>query len=123
MSDNLTSVKKQLTKIIEEKKIYPVYQPIVSLKSGELLGYEALSRISLEPCSFNVEEMFTYAEKFECLWNLEYICRKKALKEIKDDKTVIFTATVDLKPEVKLGKYKGIKAEKNEYGQQRCMGK
>lgn len=37
------------------------------------------------------------------------------IKEIKDDKTVIFTATVDLKPEVKLGKYKGIKAEKNEY--------
>ena len=26
------------------------------------------------------------------------------IKEIKDDKTVIFTATVDLKPEVKLGK-------------------
>lgn len=85
MSDNLASVKKQLTKIIEEKEIYPVYQPIVSLKTGELLGYEALSRISLESCCFNVEEMFTYAEEFQCLWNLEYICRKKALKGIKDD--------------------------------------
>lgn len=26
--------------------------------------------------------MFTYAEEFHCLWNLEYLCRKKALKEI-----------------------------------------
>jgi trigger factor len=37
------------------------------------------------------------------------------IKEIKDDKSVVFTATVDLKPEVELGKYKGIKIEKNEY--------
>lgn len=77
--------KEQLNKIIEEKKVYPVYQPIVSLKTGEIMGYEALSRICLEPCNFNVEEMFSYAEQFYCLWNLEYICRKKALKEIKGD--------------------------------------
>lgn len=81
---NRSAIKKQLENIIEEKKIYPVYQPIVSLKNGELLGYEALSRISLKPCSFNVEEMFSYAEEFQCLWNLEYICRKKVLKEAKD---------------------------------------
>lgn len=83
--NNRSAIKKQLQNIIDEKKIYPVYQPIVSLKTGELLGYEALSRISLKPCSFNVEEMFTYAKECECLWNLEYICRKKALKGIKDD--------------------------------------
>ncbi len=37
------------------------------------------------------------------------------IKEIKDDKSVVFTATVDLKPEVELGKYKGIKIEKMKY--------
>ena len=37
------------------------------------------------------------------------------ITDIKEDKTVIFTATVDLKPEVKLGKYTGINATKNEY--------
>lgn len=83
MSNNL-SVKKQLEQIIQEKRIYPVYQPIVSLKTGELLGYEALSRISLKSCNFNVEEMFTYAKEYNYLWNLEYICRKKALKGAKN---------------------------------------
>lgn len=78
-------IRKQLNKIIEGKKVYPVYQPIVSLKTGEIMGYEALSRICLEPCNFNVEEMFSYAEQSCCLWNLEYLCRKKALKEIKGD--------------------------------------
>lgn len=84
MSKNNKSVnKEQLDKIIEGKKIYPVYQPIVSLTTGEIMGYEALSRISLEPCDFNVEEMFSYAEKFSRIWDLEYICRKIALKEIR----------------------------------------
>ena len=83
MTKNTAFIKKQVNKIIEEKKLYPVYQPIVSLHTGELLGYEALSRISLDSCEFNIEELFSYAEQFQCLWNLEYICRKKALKEIK----------------------------------------
>ncbi|MBS6475287.1 MAG: trigger factor [Clostridiales bacterium] len=37
------------------------------------------------------------------------------IADIKEDKTVVFKATVDLKPEVTLGKYKGIKIKKNEY--------
>ncbi len=32
-----------------------------------------------------MEEMFDYAEKYQCLWQLEYICRKKASKEIKNE--------------------------------------
>ena len=62
---NQLSVKKQLEQIIEDKKIYPVYQPIVSLQNGDILGFEALSRIALKPCTFNVEEMFTYAEEYK----------------------------------------------------------
>ncbi|MDD7402403.1 MAG: GGDEF domain-containing protein [Butyribacter sp.] len=74
-------IKEQLFKIIAEKRIKPVYQPIVSLRDGEVIGYEALSRIELDDCVFSVEEMFEYATKYECLWTLEYICRKKAIKE------------------------------------------
>lgn len=84
MNDTL-SVHQQLQKIINEKKIYPVYQPIVSLKDGSILGYEALTRISLDSCSFNIEEMFCYAEQYHCLWELDYICRKEAIKHIQHD--------------------------------------
>ena len=67
MSNSLLSIKEQLDQIIDEEKIFPVYQPIFSLKNGELLGYEALSRIALDSCSFNFEEMFSYAEEYHCL--------------------------------------------------------
>ena len=56
--ESQTKIKKQLNTILEEGLIYPVYQPIVSLKTGEITGYEALSRIKLENCCFSVEEMF-----------------------------------------------------------------
>ena len=35
----------ELFEIINEGRIYPVFQQIVSLRDGKLLGYEALSRI------------------------------------------------------------------------------
>ena len=37
------------------------------------------------------------------------------IKQIGKGKDLIFTATVTVKPEVKLGKYKGLKVEKKEY--------
>ena len=44
-------------KIINEKKIKSVFQPIVSLKTGEIVSFEALSRITLESCTLNIEEL------------------------------------------------------------------
>lgn len=35
---------KEFKSIINEEKINTLFQPIVSLKTGEALGYEALSR-------------------------------------------------------------------------------
>lgn len=78
-------IKKQLESIMEKSMISAVYQPIVSLRNGEITGYEALSRIQLENCDFSVEEMFEYAEQFNYLWMLEYICRKKAIKGARKD--------------------------------------
>lgn len=73
-------MEKQFLKILTEEKIHPVYQPIVSLKDGSIFAYEALSRIDLPDCSFNTEEMFQIAEKTMRIWDLEALCRKKALK-------------------------------------------
>lgn len=72
--------KQEFYEILNEKRIKPVYQSIVSLESGKVFGYEALSRIDLEDCSFNTEEMFHIAEELNRVWKLEELCRKKSLK-------------------------------------------
>lgn len=72
--------KKEFTTILEEKCIRPVYQPIVSLKTGDVYAYEALTRVSLPDCSFNTEQMFHIAEELNCVWKLEELCRKMNLK-------------------------------------------
>ncbi|MGN1381727.1 MAG: GGDEF domain-containing protein [Eubacterium sp.] len=71
--------KQQLQRIIDEERICPVYQPIVSLHDGSVYGYEALSRIALRDCSFNIEEMFSLADREKCLFRLEALCRNKSI--------------------------------------------
>lgn len=79
--DNIPEIKrKQFNEILDLKKITTVYQPIVSLKDGNILGFEALSRITLEECTFNIEEAFQLAEKLEKVWELEALCRIQSLK-------------------------------------------
>ncbi len=74
------TTRRQFFEILEGKKIRPVYQPIVSLKDGSIMGYEALSRIDLPDCSFHTEEMFRIAEATKHVWELEALCRRKSLK-------------------------------------------
>ena len=67
-------------KIINEKKIKSVFQPIVSLKTGEIVSFEALNRITLESCQINIEELFKIANTLEQSWKLDQLCRKCAIK-------------------------------------------
>lgn len=41
---DLTAHGDELMRIIRDEAITPVFQPIVSLRDGSVLGYEALSR-------------------------------------------------------------------------------
>ncbi len=70
----------KLDEIIEGGYIMPVYQPIISLTNGEIFGYEALSRISKDNLKMNIEEMFKTADRTNRAWELETLCRIKALK-------------------------------------------
>ena len=50
--------KEELLSIIEEGRIHPVFQPIVSLRDGQIIGYEALSRIDGKTKIQDMEEFF-----------------------------------------------------------------
>jgi len=69
-----------LEDVLENRRIKPVYQPIVSLADGQIFGYEALSRIPGEQSGVNISDVFTLAEKANKTWELEKLCRDKALE-------------------------------------------
>lgn len=70
-----------LKEILEGGYIKPVYQPIVSLTDGQIYGYEALSRISNNALQMDIEQMFKMADKINKAWELEALCRAKALEK------------------------------------------
>ena len=72
-----------IEEIIKEERISPVYQPIVSLSTGEIFGYEALSRFDLQrngSDTVSTRDIFQTAYQSGQLWDLERLCRKKALE-------------------------------------------
>lgn len=71
-----------LEEIIVQQAVYPVYQPIVSLQDGRILGYEGLSRVKKDGVFPNVEDMFKAAERTGRIWQLEQVCRKAVLQGI-----------------------------------------
>jgi diguanylate cyclase (GGDEF)-like protein len=70
-----------LCDIIENERIYPVFQPIIDLKNGSVFGYEALTRLEDRSIIRNPEELFQSAQQFKQTSRLEKICRKKAISK------------------------------------------
>jgi EAL domain-containing protein (putative c-di-GMP-specific phosphodiesterase class I) len=73
----------RLQKILLEEQISTVYQPIVTLKDGNLLGYESLSR---GPKNSEIEApviLFTLAEETGLVFELDRLCRKRAIVNAK----------------------------------------
>ena len=76
--------------IINKRKIKPVFQPIVSLQTGDVFAYEALSRTTGEFESASVEMLFDVAGRMGSICKLEKLCRcmamEKAVGKPKDTK-------------------------------------
>lgn len=73
-------VEEEISKIIDNKQIKTVFQPIISLRDGSILGHEALSRVTGETFIDNPEQLFYYAGKCNRLWDLELLCRTQSLE-------------------------------------------
>lgn len=73
-----TAEQTEIEEIISGELITPVYQPIFTLRSGELYGYEALTRVA-SPGGLTPEELFARAAEYGLAYALEMLCRRKAL--------------------------------------------
>ena len=71
----------EFLRILNQKNITSLFQPIVNLRDGSIMGFEALSR---GPAGSEFESplaLLKYATENDFLWDIEYICRQKALKK------------------------------------------
>ncbi|MFW5981758.1 MAG: EAL domain-containing protein [Halanaerobiaceae bacterium] len=75
---------KQLLEIIEKRDINTVFQPIINLKNGSLLGYEALSRGPKDSIYENPLKLFEDARKNNLLFSLERVARESAIYNARD---------------------------------------
>ncbi len=71
----------ELNEIIEKELIHTLFQPIVNLKSAEILGYEALSRGPEESSLYSPIHLLEAAKNQDKLWELETIFRKSAISK------------------------------------------
>lgn len=70
-----------LQRVIEQRLISMVFQPIVDVEAGRVLGYEALARSS-EPEFSDVARLFEVAAQTELLRPLEQLCWESAIARL-----------------------------------------
>jgi diguanylate cyclase (GGDEF)-like protein len=77
----------ELDKIIGGRTITPSFQPIVDLHSGEVLGFEALSRGPAGSPLASAAMLFDTATRAGSgkLWELELACRERILEQIPEE--------------------------------------
>nr|MBP8036477.1 EAL domain-containing protein [Negativicutes bacterium] len=73
----------ELLRIIRDKKVQPVFQPIVSLADGEIMGYEALARGPKDSPLHMPSQLFAVAARHRMLLALEHVCRELSIQQAK----------------------------------------
>ena len=70
----------RVRRVIDDGAVAPVYQPLVHLISGGVIGYEALTRVDAETGFHSTAELFDRAHATGALWDLETITRARCLE-------------------------------------------
>jgi len=78
-NENDDPLRQELLRIIHDESIIPLFQPIIRTKKGALYGYETLSRGPKESPLHMPEPLFAAARKYNLLFALDSLCRKKAI--------------------------------------------
>jgi EAL domain-containing protein (putative c-di-GMP-specific phosphodiesterase class I) len=72
----------ELRRMLASGEIVIRYQPIVSLRSGLVHGFEALSSARSNEIFENPEMLFSFAEESDAIIDLERLCRSQALARL-----------------------------------------
>lgn len=71
--------KERLQQLIVEENIRTLYQPIIDLRSGKTMGFEALTRGPADSTFENPLNLFSIARDVGLIFELDRLCRRKAL--------------------------------------------
>jgi EAL domain-containing protein (putative c-di-GMP-specific phosphodiesterase class I)/GGDEF domain-containing protein len=74
----------EFREILDQARFEIVYQPVVSLRSGGVLGWEALARGPRESYFRSPDVIFSFAEEAGLLYPVERVCRRLALEKLGD---------------------------------------
>lgn len=85
--------------IIKESKVTSLFQPIISLTDGTVIGYEALSRGPQNSHMQSPEVLLKIAKSCNKLWELEELFRTKALESISRSKSDV-KIFLNINPEI-----------------------
>lgn len=83
-SRHLRELSDRLARTIRDRAIGTVFQPIVDLTSGEIYGYEALSRGPLGTQIESPEVIFDLARDLDLIWDLESLCISNLAPHLKE---------------------------------------
>ncbi|MCC5910443.1 MAG: EAL domain-containing protein [Clostridiaceae bacterium] len=77
------NLRQEYFNILKKEEITTSFQPILSLKNSDILGYEALSRGPANSYFHPPHLLFDYAKKINKIWELDLLCRLKAIERSK----------------------------------------
>ena len=69
-----------LSSVIADQQISAVFQPIIRLDTGEVIGYEALARPAGTAATASVEALFNAARRLGRIRDLDWLCRRAAVR-------------------------------------------
>jgi EAL domain-containing protein (putative c-di-GMP-specific phosphodiesterase class I) len=73
-------IRKEFQALLTKKQLSTVFQPIVDLTNGSILGIEGLTRGPIQSRFHSPLQLFKYAEEFGSLYTLEKIARELAFE-------------------------------------------